>query len=48
MATCSAACFRFIEVSGIAVNIEDHVAGRVGDDSIFLGGNVVEKFEYQS
>lgn len=35
--------FGFREVGGIAVYVEDHVAGMVADDGIWMSGGVVQK-----
>ena len=36
MAACPAACFGLAEVTCVAVGGEDHVAGVVGEDGVFL------------
>ena len=38
-----ATCAGFAEITGIAVDGEDHVAVVVGENCIILGGNVVEE-----
>ena len=43
MAPSSAASFGFIEVAGVAVNLEHHVAGREFEDGFGQGGKVIEK-----
>ena len=43
MSACSASGFGFVEIAGVGVHCQDHVAGVICEDGFFLGGEVVEE-----
>ena len=43
MSPCSAARRGFAEITGVAVDSEDHVTGVVGEHCLVLGGDVVQE-----
>ena len=40
--TSSAARLRFAEIAGVAVDCKIHVVARVGEDSFFLHGKIIQ------
>ena len=48
MGSCAAAGLEYVEVGGVGVSCKDHVAGKVGDAIVGIGGKASKELEHVS